>query len=187
MELTPAGRGVPAGAQLLPPFASQWKDEQAVADFTVGVEEEYQLVCAESGTCRATRSAARQRDGRSTQSALAASPSRCKATSPRALLWALEAIADGSYADVPLDEYESLDADDTSVFDVLLRGGTMVVPGLEPYRANVGIEFPVPFRRENGEVASIGDLGGYTASEEVDVGGLFLHPRAEALRGNAGS
>jgi hypothetical protein len=104
-----------------------------------------------------------------------------------ALLSALEAIADESYADVPLNEYESLDEDDTSVVDVLLRGGTIVVPGLEPYRADVGIEFPVPFQREDGEVASIGDLGGYTASEEVDAGGLFLHPRPEALRGDAGS
>jgi hypothetical protein len=104
-----------------------------------------------------------------------------------ALLSALEAIADESYADVPLDEYDSLDEDDTSVFDVLLRGGTIVVPGLEPYRADVGIEFPVPFQREDGEVASIGDLGGYTASEEVDVRGLFLHAHAEALRGDGGS
>ncbi|HEV3048913.1 MAG TPA: M14 family zinc carboxypeptidase [Longimicrobium sp.] len=104
-----------------------------------------------------------------------------------ALLSALEAVADGSYADVPLDEYESLDEDDTSVFDVLLRGGTIVVPGLEPYRADVGIEFPVPFCRENGEVASVGDLDSYTASEEVDVGGLFLHPHSEALRGEDGS
>jgi hypothetical protein len=104
-----------------------------------------------------------------------------------ALLSALEAVADGSYAHVPLDEYDSLDEDDTSVFDVLLRGGTIVVPGLEPYRADVGIEFPVPFHRENGEVASIGDLGDYTASEEMDVGGLFLHPLPEALRGADGS
>jgi hypothetical protein len=104
-----------------------------------------------------------------------------------ALLSALEAIADESYVDVPLEEYESLDEDDTSVFDVLLRGGTVVVPGLEPYRADVGIEFPVPFHRADGEVASIGELGGYTASEEVDVGGLFIHPRPEALRGDAGS
>jgi hypothetical protein len=104
-----------------------------------------------------------------------------------ALLSALEAIADGSHAHVPLQEYESLEEDDTSVLDVILRGGTVVVPGLEPYRADVGIEFPVPFQRENGEVASIGDLGEYAASEEVDVSGLFLHARAEALRGEDGA
>jgi hypothetical protein len=104
-----------------------------------------------------------------------------------ALLSALDAVADESYARVPLEEYESLAEDDTSVLDVILRGGTVVVPGLEPYRADVGIEFPLPFQRENGEVASVGDLGGYTASEEVDVRGCFLHARAEALRGNDGS
>lgn len=104
-----------------------------------------------------------------------------------ALLAALQAIADESYARVPLEEYESLAEDDTSVADVLLRGGTVVVPGLEPYRADVAIEFPVPFERRNGHVASIGDLSGYTASEEVDAGGLFLHARAQALRGEGGS
>lgn len=104
-----------------------------------------------------------------------------------ALLSALQAIADESYADVPLNEYDSLAEDDTSVVDVILRGGTVVVPGLEPYRADVGIEFPVPFQREDGEIASIGDLGGYTASEDVDVRGCFLHPHAEALRGDGGS
>ena len=104
-----------------------------------------------------------------------------------ALLSALQAIADDSYADVPLQEYDSLAEDDTSVVDVILRGGTLVVPGLEPYHADVGIEFPVPFQRENGEIASIGDLGGYTASEDVDVRGCFLHPRAQALRGDGGS
>jgi hypothetical protein len=104
-----------------------------------------------------------------------------------ALLSALEAIADESYARVPLEEYESLEEDDTSVLDVILRGGTVVVPGLEPYRADVGIEFPVPFQRENGEVASIGELDEYVASEDVDVRGLFLHARAEALRGDDGA
>jgi hypothetical protein len=104
-----------------------------------------------------------------------------------ALLSALEAIADESYADVPLDVYDSLDEDDTSVVDVLLRGGTVVVPGLEPYRADVAIEFPVPFQRENGEVASIGDLGEYIASEEVDVEGCFLHALPGALQADGGS
>jgi hypothetical protein len=104
-----------------------------------------------------------------------------------ALLSALEAVAGESYADVPLAEYESLAEDDTSVVDVLLRGGTVVVPGLEPYRADVAIEFPVPFQRENGEVASIGDLDDYTASEEVDVRGCFLHACPEALRGEDGA
>jgi hypothetical protein len=104
-----------------------------------------------------------------------------------ALLSALEAIADGSYAHVPLEEYEALAEDDTSVLDVILRGGTVVVPGLQPYRADVGIEFPVPFQRENGHVASVGDLSEYTASEEVDAAGLFLHARPEALGSDGAS
>ena len=38
---------------------------------------------------------------------------------------------------MPLEAYESLPENDSDVFDVIITGGMLVVPGLEPYRADV--------------------------------------------------
>jgi hypothetical protein len=98
------------------------------------------------------------------------------------LLSALGAIADESYASIPVAAYEAIEEDDSSVFDVLVRGGTVVVPGLEPYRADVGINFRAPFDLMDGHVVALGDLRDFAAREVVDAAGLFVHPRPEALR-----
>jgi hypothetical protein len=103
-----------------------------------------------------------------------------------AILGALEALADGSYADVPPDEYESLEENDTGVFDLLIRGGTVVVPGLEPFRADVAADFAAPLDLRDGTVASIGDLADYTGREVVNAGGLFVHAEPDALHRNDG-
>ncbi len=98
-----------------------------------------------------------------------------------ALLGAFEAIADGSAAEAPLEGYESLEENDTRVFDTLLRGGTVVVPGLEPFRADVAADFAEPLDLRDGTIASIGDLAGYTARVVVDAEGLFVHAEPDAL------
>ena len=103
-----------------------------------------------------------------------------------ALLGALEALADGSYARVPAEEYESLEENDTRVFDLLIRGGTVVVPGLEPFRADVAADFAVPLELREGTVASVGDLADYTGREVVDAEGLFVHAELDALDGDDG-
>jgi hypothetical protein len=104
-----------------------------------------------------------------------------------AILTALEALADGSYEQVPVEEYESLEENDTSVFDLLVRGGTVVVPGLEPFRADVGANFATPLDLEGGATASVGDLADFTARVVVEAEGCFVHPEPEAMeRDDAG-
>jgi hypothetical protein len=98
-----------------------------------------------------------------------------------AILGGLQALADGSYADAPLDAYESLEENDTRVFDLLIRSGTVVIPGQEPFRADVGGDFAAPLDLRDGTVSSIGDLADYTARVVVDAEGLFVHPDREAM------
>ena len=98
-----------------------------------------------------------------------------------ALLGGLQALADGSHADTPLDAYESLEENHTQVFDTLIRGGTVVIPGQEPFRADVAADFATPLELRDGTTSSIGDLAGYTARVVVDAEGLFVHPEREAM------
>jgi hypothetical protein len=102
------------------------------------------------------------------------------------LLAALEALADGSYAEAPLERYESLEENDTDVFDLLIRGGTVVVPGLEPFRADVGANFAAPLDLRDGAVARVGDLADFAARVVVDAEGLFVHPESDALHRDDG-
>ena len=101
-----------------------------------------------------------------------------------ALLAALDAIAEDSHADAPLSEYQALEEADSSVYDVLVRGGTIVTPGMDPYRADVGIEYPVPLDKADGYVAAVGDFSDFAAEVVVDASGLFLHPGATDRRGS---
>jgi hypothetical protein len=96
------------------------------------------------------------------------------------LLGAFEALAGGSLDEAP-DAYESLEENDTKVFDTLVRGGTVVVPGLEPFRADVAADFAAPLDLRDGTTSAIGDLADYTARVVVDAAGLFVHPEPEAL------
>jgi hypothetical protein len=98
-----------------------------------------------------------------------------------ALLSALEAIADGSYAEMPLDTYETLEETDEQVHDLIIRGGMVVVPGVQPYRADIGIDFDAPLDLEGGKVALVGELSEPTARETLDAADLFVHAEREAL------
>jgi hypothetical protein len=97
-----------------------------------------------------------------------------------AILAALEAIADGKVDGTPLELYESLAENDTAVHDLLVHGGMVAAPGLDPYRADIGINFDAPLELRGGKIASVGDLSGTAARESLDASDLYLHPRPEA-------
>jgi hypothetical protein len=98
-----------------------------------------------------------------------------------AILAALDAIATGSYAKAGPDAYEKLPFNASSANDILVLGGMVVIPGREPYRADVAIAYDDAVALEGGKVREIGDLEGAIALDTVDATGLFLHPRTESL------
>jgi hypothetical protein len=102
------------------------------------------------------------------------------------LLGALDAIATGAYAAVDPAGYRGLPFNGRAVYDVLVRGGTVVNPGMPPFPADLAVNFAEPLHRVGGRIADVGDLGETSARDTLDVSGLFLHletPRGGSARG----
>ncbi|MGD8278492.1 MAG: serine hydrolase [Gemmatimonadota bacterium] len=101
-----------------------------------------------------------------------------------ALVSVLDAIAADTFRTAPLSIYEGLPGNGRSLVDVLIRGGSVVVPGGPPARVDISANF------EGGSGAAphapineIGDLAGVLAKDTIDVRGLFLHPAPDAPPG----
>lgn len=92
-----------------------------------------------------------------------------------ALLAALDAIASGAYAAVDPAGYRGLPFNGRPVNDLLVRGGTVVVPGLPPFRADLAVDYAEPLHRRGGRLADVGDLAEASARDTLEVGGLFVH------------
>ena len=105
-----------------------------------------------------------------------------------ALLAAFDAIADGSYAEARVADYESLPPNGRAARDLLVRGGTIIVPGLAPYRADLAIDLEEerPDQPASARIAEVGDLAEVQARDTVDATGLFVHPAEMALAGEPG-
>src|SRR5690606_1593720 len=103
-----------------------------------------------------------------------------------AILSALDAIASGTYEQADITAYASLLENGRAVNDVLVLGGTVVIPGLPPYRADLAVNFDEPLERRGGRIVEIGDLAELAARDTIDASGLFIHPAAEALEAASG-
>jgi hypothetical protein len=98
-----------------------------------------------------------------------------------ALLSALDAIATGSYAAADPALYEELPENGRSVNDLLVRGATIVLPRMEPYRADLSINFADALAHRGGRITEVGDLAEAAARDTIDAAGLYLHPAPEML------
>jgi len=98
-----------------------------------------------------------------------------------ALLAALESIATGSYEGVGTDAYQALPSNGRRIGDLLVTGGTVVIPGLPPFHADLLVNYGKPLLEEEGTFAEIGDLGEVEARDTLSLEGLFIHPRDRAL------
>ncbi|HEX7118083.1 MAG TPA: serine hydrolase [Longimicrobiales bacterium] len=99
---------------------------------------------------------------------------------------ALDAIATGSYADADPADYLALPRNGRAVNDLLVRGGTIVVPGRPPFRADLAIQFDEPLERRGASLVDVGDLREYAARDTLDVTGLYIHVARSMLdRGGA--
>ncbi len=94
------------------------------------------------------------------------------------ILAALDAIATDGYRSVDPAWYGTLPYNTGGLDDLLVRGGTLVVPGLDPYRADLAIRYRDPLLEQSGRIVDAGDLGGYEARDTLDATGLFIHPAA---------
>jgi len=95
------------------------------------------------------------------------------------LLAALDAIARAEYANLPAALYQDLPENARTWPDLVLRGGTIVVPGQPDLRADVLVDFEHALSWRNGKVTDIGDLADVKARRIVDVDGLFIIPLNE--------
>jgi len=102
------------------------------------------------------------------------------------ILTALDAIATGRYAQYDPDAYERLEFNGRRVVDLLIRGGTIAVPGLPTLQSDVLVEYQRPLRREAGVISDLGDMGGSEAQDTLRVDGLYLIPTEEALGDTGG-
>ena len=91
------------------------------------------------------------------------------------ILAALEAIASRDYLRSDREWYEQLLFNGRSPVDILFRGGTVIIPGLPAYRADLAVNFAEPLQRLESSFTEVGDLEGLQAEEVVDLSGLFLH------------
>lgn len=102
------------------------------------------------------------------------------------ILAALDAIATGHYADYDPDVYDNLQYNGSALSDLLVLGGTIVVAGLRPLKADILIDYERPLLREGGRIADIGDMLGVEAQDTLHVDGLYIVPLEEALDEDGG-
>jgi hypothetical protein len=103
-----------------------------------------------------------------------------------AILGALDAIATGAWRNEATASYDDLPFNAGGAADLLVRGGSIVLPGAAPVRADVTINFDDSVARTDGRVSDVGDLESAIALDTVDATGRFLHPIDEAVTTRAG-
>jgi hypothetical protein len=102
-----------------------------------------------------------------------------------AILAALDAIATGAYAAADPAAYETLPENGPRANDLLVRGGTVVLPGAGVFRADLAVDYADAPARTGGRVVEVGDLAGTVARDTLDAAGLFVHPAPEMLAADA--
>jgi hypothetical protein len=99
-----------------------------------------------------------------------------------AILSALRAIADGSFASADSELYEQLLLNDKNLFDLIIRDVTLIDgTGIAPFRTDVAINYnPIDKQDPNSEligtIAEYGDLEGFAAQDTILGDGCFLTP-----------
>jgi hypothetical protein len=101
-----------------------------------------------------------------------------------AIVHTLDVIATKAYEQADPNDYEKLQYNTSGAYDLLVRGGRLVIPGLTPIVADVAINFEDAVARTGGRVREVGDLAGVVAVDTLDATGAFVHARPEALTTN---
>lgn len=120
--------------------------------------------------------------------ALAGDPEkqRLRTLNAAALLDAVLAIGDSSWADADGTVYDALGQNAGVNFDLLVLGAQVVGIGPEPYLLDVGLQYGDAVSKQQPRVTEVGDLSVATALDTVDASGLYLHPAPSMLTAQEG-
>jgi len=111
---------------------------------------------------------------------------RLRALNVVAILSALDAIATGRHLAADPRSYDGLPTNARAAVDVLVRGGSIVLPGAEALRVDVALNYEESLARLDPRVREVGDLASVIALDTVDATGLFLHPAPSMLTERGG-
>jgi hypothetical protein len=92
-----------------------------------------------------------------------------------ALATALDAIASGAHLDSDVGFYQSLPENGRAIDDLLVVGGSIVLPGAPPTQIDLAIDKEGVGGVSETQIVDIGDLGEVVARDTVDASGLFIH------------
>ena len=106
---------------------------------------------------------------------------RLRTLNAAAILVVLDAIATGGYASANPNAYESLPFNAGGAFDLLVRGGMLVLENRAPILVDLAINYDDAVARTGGRIRDVGDLADVIAIDTLDVPGLFIHPSQSVL------
>ncbi len=97
------------------------------------------------------------------------------------ILSALDAVATGRWQHSSPERYLNLPLNSPWVYDLLVRGASIVLPGREPVLADFAVNFDDTLAASGGAIVEVGDLEVTSALEEFDATGLYFVPSPRVL------
>lgn len=106
---------------------------------------------------------------------------RLRRLNAAAILLALDAIATRGYESADPNAYERLPFNAGGAYDLLVRGGLLVLDDKPPMLVDLAINYDDAVARTGGRIRDVGDLADVVAIDTLDVNGLFIHPSPGVL------
>ncbi|HET8650689.1 MAG TPA: M14 family zinc carboxypeptidase [Gemmatimonadales bacterium] len=106
---------------------------------------------------------------------------RLRSINAAAILVALDAIATGRYAQADPALYNALPQNTGGASDVLILGGSLVLPNQPPMRADIAINYQDPVARTGPRIRDVGQLNASVGMDTVNAAGLFIFPTEASL------
>jgi hypothetical protein len=96
-------------------------------------------------------------------------------------------MATESWRAADIAAYEGIPSNSRSAVDLLVRGGSIVMPGGQAVRADLALNYEEAVAKHDLRLRDVGDLRSQVALDTMDVTGLFIHPAVSMLsqRGTA--
>jgi hypothetical protein len=98
-----------------------------------------------------------------------------------AILSALDAIASGAWKTADPAWYDALPTNARQAYDLIIRGGTLVMPSSPPIVADLAFNFDDPLALTGARLREVGDLSSVAALDTLGAVGLFIHPDPASL------